>query len=205
MSYNIQLASLYTQTITSFQEIFWKWWTITVITYNKHILSFRRQVIFLCFCATLYITSFQILCIFKFSLYIKGLHSFIHTSEVYSINTRDIQKVTSFYFKQLMYEWGRAHAWEITSQDTSHNWSPSVCFCLYRELWCVVRMIIPPAEVFMLLSTRLTIIMWMLGKYILNYVVYGQNVMNEGIFVHFILLRMYIKMFISYFIQRNNL
>jgi hypothetical protein len=44
----------------------------------------------------------------------------------------------------------------------------------------------------------------MLGKYILNYVVYGQNITSEGIFV-FHLLHMYIKMFISYFIQRNSI
>jgi hypothetical protein len=76
--------------------------------------------------------------------------------------TRDIRKATSIYFWPLMLEQGRARACEVASHDSlackpSHNCSPIVCSCLLlSDLWCVLRLIIPPAAV------------------------YGQNVISEG-------------------------
>jgi hypothetical protein len=69
-------------------------------------------------------------------------------------HTRAIPKVTSVYFRQLIYEWGRVRACEVES----HNWSPSVLFLsLQGELCCILRLIIPPAAKFPLLSFFFTL------------------------------------------------
>jgi hypothetical protein len=64
---------------------------------------------------------------------------------IFWICMRAIRKVSRVYF------------WYLMPCKPAHNWSPIICSCLLlSDLWCVLRLIIPPATV------------------------YGQNVMSEG-------------------------
>jgi hypothetical protein len=68
------------------------------------------------------------------------------------------------------------------SCEPSYNWSPSCLFLsLQSEFWCVLRVIIPPAVKFALLSP--SFMLKMNAAEILRGLwptVYSQNIMSEG-------------------------
>jgi hypothetical protein len=87
--------------------------------------------------------------------------------------TKAIWKITSVYFRQLMYERGRVRACQVASLDSlpckpSHNSSPSVCSCLCRVMVCPA-IDNPTSCVKFTLICFLHAKTWVLQKSIINY------------------------------------
>jgi hypothetical protein len=99
------------------------------------------------------------------------------------IYTRAIRKVTSVYFRQLMWECERDRACEVTSHDSlpckpSHNWSPSVCSCLYGVSYaidnpasCEIRSVIRFLHAKIMSDAEINCELC---------AVYGKNIMSKG-------------------------